>query len=137
MLSLNCGQLRNQHKDAILHVLVAREANCASNLKSLNSKPTPKVNARPPAPSPHTGPKDYAFEMACSNIRSRPKKRILNYTHIQKVWARSDPRGGPGHGLIGGKERWRLHRLHLGQVGFDSNQSINQSSPSPPWSSMP
>jgi len=30
------------------------------------------VNARPPAPSPHTGPKDYAFEMACSNIRYGP-----------------------------------------------------------------
>merc|ERR1712008_246160 len=30
------------------------------------------VNARPHAPSPHTGPKDYAFEMACSNIRYGP-----------------------------------------------------------------
>merc|ERR1712200_187687 len=30
------------------------------------------VSARPPAPSPHTGPKDYAFEMACSNIRYGP-----------------------------------------------------------------
>ena len=77
MASLNFGRLRNQHKEAILHVLIAREADCASNLKAV----TPKVNARPPAPSPHTGPKDYAFEMACSNIRLH-HLNTFDITHI-------------------------------------------------------
>ena len=79
MASLNFDRLHNQHKEAILHVLIAREADCASNLKAV----TPKVNARPPAPSPHTGPKDYAFEMACSNIRLHQLNTFDIHTHLK------------------------------------------------------
>merc|ERR1712115_471268 len=48
----------------------AASCSCPAHSQAF-SKPS-WFKARPPAPSPHTGPKDYAFEMACSNIRYGP-----------------------------------------------------------------
>lgn len=49
-----------------------RAASCSCPAHSQAFSAPAWVNARPHNPSPHTGVKDYAFEMACSNVRYGP-----------------------------------------------------------------
>jgi len=49
-----------------------RAASCSCPAHSQAFSAPSWITKRPPAASPHTGAKDYAFEMACSNVRYGP-----------------------------------------------------------------